>query len=336
MIKRIILILVCLAVVGAALAYFVLMQKSSLDESVRIYIPRTATSESIKDTLCMHLGDDFGTIVHTMWSAKTKNPARANGSYVVEPGKSAFDVARMLVQGHQSPVRITLNNMRTLADLAGQIDEQLEITADEFLAAVDTILPKNAEFKEKEEYLAAFLPDTYEFYWNTSAAKAVKRLLDVRNRFWNDDRRAKAKALGYSPVEIASLASIVEEESNAKSELSTIARLYMNRLKIGMLLQADPTVKFAVGDFTLRRINNQHLKTPSAYNTYLHQGLPPGPIRIAEKATIDAVLNAPKHNYLYMCAKEDFSGRHNFASDYSTHLRNAARYHAALNKRGIR
>lgn len=161
-------------------------------------------------------------------------------------------------------------------------------------------------------------------------------MTQYRDRFWTDDRREKARKLGLTPVEVATLASIVEEESAKPDEYPAIARLYMNRLKKGMLLQADPTVKYATGNFALRRITGEHLRTPSPYNTYLHPGLPPGPLRTPSKSTIDRVLSAPAHTYLYMCAKEDFSGYHNFASDYATHTANARRYQKELNRRGIK
>ena len=154
-------------------------------------------------------------------------------------------------------------------------------------------------------------------------------------RFWNKDRRDKAQALGMTPIEVATLASIVEEETNASPEKPIVAGLYINRLHRGMPLQADPTVRFAVGDFERQRITHADLSINSPYNTYLHAGLPPGPIRIATPQGLDAVLNYARHNYLYMCAKEDFSGRHNFASNYAEHLRNARRYQQALNKRKI-
>ncbi len=164
----------------------------------------------------------------------------------------------------------------------------------------------------------------------------MEKLVGIRDNFWTKERLDKAAKLGLTPVEVATIASIVEEESNKKDERPMIARLYINRVKQGMKLQADPTVKFATGNFALRRITGKHLRTDSPYNTYKNVGLPPGPIRVPNAATLDAVLNAPEHNYIYMCAKEDFSGRHNFAADYATHRKNAKKYQAALNRRGIR
>lgn len=164
----------------------------------------------------------------------------------------------------------------------------------------------------------------------------IHTLAGYRSKFWNEERKAKAKALGLSPEEVHTIASIVEEETNKRDEQPKVARLYINRLEKGMELQSDPTLKFASGNFAARRITGPLLKTESPYNTYRNKGLPPGPIRIAEAATLDAVLSAPKHNYLYMCAKADFSGYHEFATDYARHRINAARYHRALDARGIR
>ena len=181
-----------------------------------------------------------------------------------------------------------------------------------------------------------FIPNTYEVYWNTPADKLVERMKREYDSFWNDERLKKAENIRLSPIEVSILASIVEEETAVPEEYPVVAGLYINRLYKNMPLQADPTVKYAVGDFTLRRILNIHLEVESPYNTYLNGGLPPGPIRIPSVRGIDAVLNYTKHNYIYMCANDDFSGRHNFAVTLSEHNRNAQKYRAELNRRGIR
>lgn len=184
---------------------------------------------------------------------------------------------------------------------------------------------------------AMFIPNTYNIYWNISIEQLMKRMHKEYNTFWkNNGREEKAEKTGMSKVEIATLASIIDEETAANQEKPMVAGMYINRLKKGMPLQADPTVKFAMQQFGLRRIYNNMLKTESPYNTYINKGLPPGPIKIASIAGIDAVLNHVTHNYLYMCAKEDFSGTHNFATTYSEHLRNATKYRKALNKRNIK
>jgi UPF0755 protein len=181
-----------------------------------------------------------------------------------------------------------------------------------------------------------FIPNTYEVYWNTSIDDFLQRMKKENTAFWNYSRMQKAQVAGLTPVEVQTLASIVDEETSNNAEKPVVAGMYINRLKQGMPLQADPTVKFALGDFTLRRIYQNMLNTDSPYNTYRYAGLPPGPIKIASVAGIDAVLNYAHHNYLYMCAKEDFSGTHNFAATYNEHLANASRYAKALNERGIK
>jgi UPF0755 protein len=183
--------------------------------------------------------------------------------------------------------------------------------------------------------MCAIIPDTYEFYWNTGAEKAFSKIQDNYNTFWNDNRKQLAAAKKLSLQQIAIIASIVEEETNMNDEKGNVASVYINRYNKGMRLQADPTVKFAVGDFALRRITGIHLQTVSPYNTYMNSGLPPGPICTPSKKTLDAVLNSPSTDYIYFCAKEDFSGYHRFASNYEDHMKNARLYQQALDARGI-
>ncbi|MDE6453318.1 MAG: endolytic transglycosylase MltG [Muribaculaceae bacterium] len=303
--------------------------------ATRVNIPAGATESAIADSLSARLGSAYASKVMRIWSLAGGQPRTAHGSYLVEPGTKAMDLARRVRNGRQTPVRFTFNNIRTLRQLAERAGEAMEFSADDFLAACDSVLSGRG-YRSAAEYPAAFIPDSYEFYWTAPAVQFVGKLADARDRFWNDERRAAAARLGLRPVEVATIASIAEEETADRDERPTVARLYMNRLQRGVKLQADPTVKFAVGDFSLRRITGRHLAVSSAYNTYQHEGLPPGPIRIADAATLRAVLSAPAHDYLYMCAKEDFSGRHNFAVDGATHMANARRYRAALDRRGIK
>ena len=325
-------LLLLAALVAGAIIYHK-VYRTYEGEKVRLYIPAGATAESVRDSLVTHLGD-YGDDVYRLWNLRKSLPERAHGSYVVSPGDNVLDFSRRLRYGSQSPVRVTFNNIRTLDALARRVAAKMEWGDEAFIAACDSLLP--AKGFKKSEFPAAFLPDTSEFFWTTPASEVVRKLSDIREGFWNDERRAKASRLGLRPVEVAVLASIVEEETAKADERGTVARLYLNRLGRGMLLQADPTVKFAVGDFSLRRILSKHLAVDSPYNTYKYQGLPPGPIRIVERATIDAVLDAQPHPYIYMCAKEDFSGYHNFAVDYSRHMENARRYQRELNRRNIR
>ena len=182
---------------------------------------------------------------------------------------------------------------------------------------------------------ALFIPDTYEVYWTLTPKLFAERMIHEHDVYWNDSRRALAARLGLTPDEVVTLASIVDEETAKNDEKPVVARLYLNRLAIGMRLQADPTVKYAVGDPTLRRILFVHLETPSPYNTYLHEGLPPSPIRLPSLQAVEAVLHPADHDWLYMCAREDFSGYHNFARSLADHNVNARRYQAALNAKGI-
>ncbi len=334
--KRWIIVLLIITAVLAVAGITILSARFDAEVAVRVNIPRGATKAGVRDSMHSALGSSYGELVYRLWDITAGDLVKSHGSYLVEPGTSAVAAAHRIGKGYQTPVRVTLNNMRTLDDFTRRLGAKIEATPAEIKRALTQKLDADPRFSRPEQFAAAILPDTYEFYWTESPDKVVDRLVDEHDSFWNKDRLAKAADLGLTPVQVATIASIVEEESNKRDEHPAIARLYMNRLDRGMKLQADPTVKFAVGDFKLRRITGKHLKVQSPYNTYKNTGLPPGPIRIPKRATIDAVLNAPDHNYIYMCAKEDFSGRHNFAADYSTHKRNAARYQAKLNKRGIR
>ena len=258
------------------------------------------------------------------------------GAYRVEKGMSPFDLWRKLSSGAQSPVKFTFNNLRTVADFAESASRQLCMDKNDILRLL-TDSASCASFGFTPQTVPAMLiPDTYEVYWSVKPEKLLEKMHDNYIRFWNDERKTKAKKLGLTPEEVVTLASIVEEETAYSPEKGKVSRLYLNRLSKGMKLQSDPTVKFAIGDFSLKRILHKHLAANSPYNTYAVQGLPPGPIRMPEKSTVNAVLNAPPHDYIYMCAKADFSGSHEFTASYAEHLRYARLYQAALNRRGIK
>ena len=258
------------------------------------------------------------------------------GRYAISSGASNLEVLNILRRGQQTGVRITFNNIRFTKDLVKRLDEQLLLDSAELMALLgDSAYCASLGFN-KETIRSMFIPNTYEVYWNISAQALLKRLHREYKAFWNDDRQKKAKAIGLSPLEVSVLASIVEEETAAADEFPLVAGLYLNRLRLNMPLQADPTVKYAVGDFGLKRILFEHLKVESPYNTYLHVGLPPAPLRIPSVQTLNAVLHPARHSFLYMCAKEDLSGRHNFAKTLAEHNRNARRYQAELNRRKIR
>jgi UPF0755 protein len=226
--------------------------------------------------------------------------------------------------------------VRTKEDLAGKVSKYL--IADS-ISILNLFSDENQIQKfgfTTETYRTMFIPNTYQFYWTTSAEEFAQRMKTEFDRFWNNERRKKAEQINLTPAEVTVLASIVQSETAKNEELARISGLYINRLNRGQFLQADPTVKYAVGDFTLKRILNVHLEIDSPYNTYKYVGLPPGPINFPETSAIDAVLNHERHNYIYMCAKEDFSGFHNFAVTLTEHNRNAAKYRAALNRNNIR
>jgi UPF0755 protein len=258
-----------------------------------------------------------------------------SGRYAIEPDMTVLQVVRLLKSGSQTTVKLTFNNIRTKEDLAIRLASQLMLSDAELLSALNDPAVCDKYGFSPQTIVCMFIPDTYEFYWNVSLDKFLQRMQAEYKSFWNAARVEKAKTVGLSPAEVSILASIVEEECYFIDEYPVVAGLYINRLRRKQLLQADPTVKFAVGDFTLRRVLNEHVAVDSPYNTYKQAGLPPGPIRISSIKGIDAVLNYSHHGYLFMCAKEDFSGRHNFAKTNAEHARNAAKYHTALNRRQI-
>lgn len=326
-------IFVIVLVGGGILSVSYVTSAYNKDKEVWLYIPKDATSGEIEKMLEDSLGG-AGRKAAFMWKSAKGTAQKAHGAYLIQPGDKAMDIAKRLKRGGQTPINFTFNNIRTVGQLAHRADDKFEMDSVAFMHACDSILA-GAGFN-KNTYIAAFLPDSYQFYWTATPEKVVSTLLEHRNKFWNDDRRASAKSLGLSPVEVATLASIAEEETNSPAERPVVARLYLNRLNKGMKLQADPTVKFAVGDFSLRRITGTHLGKVSRYNTYMYEGLPPGPIRMVDPRTLDAVLNSTPNDYIYMCAKEDFSGLHNFTGSYSEHQKNAQRYRAELNRRNIK
>lgn len=257
------------------------------------------------------------------------------GVYVLKSGMSNLDAVRMLRAGAQVPVRITFNNVRLKNELAEKITVNTGVKPSEFEA-----LLSNEDFLadyglNADNSMSVFIPDTYEVYWTITPEELFDKMHKAHEQFWNAGRRQKAQALNLTPVEVSILASIVQAETIMSDERSKVAGLYLNRLRKNMYLQADPTVKYALGDFAIQRILTKDTRVNSPYNTYVNRGLPPGPINLASIASIQSVLDFQKHDYLYMCAKEDFSGYHSFAETLSEHNRNASKLHKALNQRRI-
>lgn len=252
------------------------------------------------------------------------------GRYKIENGSSLVDLVRKLRRGNQEPVRLVINKLRTKEDLAAKIGRQFECDSSE---AIRTLLNNDSLKKfgvDTHTVMTLVIPNTYEINWNGNFEKIIGRLKAEHDRFWNEARMAKATAKRLSPEQVYTMASIIEEETNMKKDKELIASVYINRLKKGMKLEADPTVKYASRNFGLKRILHGHLKYPSLYNTYQVAGLPPGPISTASRESIDAVLNAPETDYIFFVAKPDFKGYSNFASNYEDHKKFARAYQKAL------
>ena len=304
-------------------------------QEVVIYIPTGSTFNDVQSIL-----SEANILVSPKsfnWVAKKKDyPGNIRpGRYVIGNGINNNRLVNMLRGGLQSPINVTFNNLRDVDQLAGRIAKQIEADS----ASIANLL-------HNEEYIsqlgfnsrtipALFLPDTYEFYWNTDAEGFVYRMFQEYNKFWTEERRQQAKEKGLTPIQVSTLASIVNKETNMSDEMPRVAGVYLNRLKNNWLLQADPTLVFAWNDYSIRRVLEYHKQIESPYNTYKYPGLPPGPICIPSIAAVKAVLNAEDHHYFYFCAKEDFSGYHNFAKTLTEHNRNAVKYQQALNHRGI-
>ncbi len=259
------------------------------------------------------------------------------GRYDIDPGTSIYRIFRRLRAGQQTPVRLVIPaSLRTLEALAAKLGANLQTDSAAWMALFrDTTQLK--EFNVDTATLPClFIPDTYELFWTVEPVVVLRKMKKNYRRFWTDARLVKAREAGLSPYEVVTLASIVEQETANEAEKPMVAGMYINRLRQGMKLQADPTVKFALRRFDLRRILHEHLAVESPYNTYRVEGLPPGPICLPSKSSVESVLNYARHPYIYMCAKEDFSGTHNFAATYAEHLANARRYATALDNRGIK
>lgn len=257
------------------------------------------------------------------------------GRYKIRNGASNNELVNMLRSGNQDPVMVVFNNMRTLDQVAGKISRYLQGDSSEYAAYMaDPSVIEHFGFSE-QTFTSMFIPNTYEFFWTTNPEDFVERMHKEYEDFWDGERERKAKRMEMSRAEVITLASIVDEETLYDEENPRVAGLYINRLDRGIALQADPTLKFAMGDFTVKRLLNKDKKIDSPYNTYTYKGLPPGPISIPSVSAIDGVLNYEKHKYIFMCAKADFTGYHAFARSLNEHNRNAREYQRVLNSRHI-
>lgn len=326
------IVLLFLLVMGFGSAFYIVFYTPNIavKTPTTLTIPKSCTYTQLLDSLKVK------NLLQRPWSfeiaAKVmKYPISVKrGVYEILPGENNLTLIRRLRKGQHYPVKFTFNGVRTKELFVQKTENLFLFQPNELLNLLnDSTFLKQYGFTV-ETCPAIFMPNTYELYHDIDAEEFFAKMHENYQQFWTSERRALADSIGFSPTEIATIASIVEEENYRAAEKAIIAGLYINRIHKGMKLQADPTVKFAVGDFALKRILNEHLRTESPYNTYLHTGLPPGPIRFAAGSTMDSVLHYTRHNFLFMCAKEDFSGYHNFTKSYGQHLNNARKYQKAL------
>ena len=325
-----------LILIGCLVAFYAVTPVSKADTTQYLYIDGDDTQDSVVAKLrpMSHTAGMTGLLMmirHSSYGDHIRT-----GRYAIEPGDGAITLFRRLKNGHQTSMRLTIPEVRTMDRLASVLSHKLMLdsaTIAQALFSQDTCQQYGFD---TATIASMFVPNTYDVYWNMSVSSLLSRMHHEHERFWHGDRERKAALLQLTPVEVCTLASIIDEETANTAEKPMIAGMYLNRLQQHIPLQADPTIKFALKQFELKRIWQKLLDVDSPYNTYRNEGLPPGPIKIASIKGIDSVLNRVEHDYLYMCAKEDFSGTHNFAVTYREHLQNAARYARALNERGIK
>jgi UPF0755 protein len=329
-------IAVCgLLLILGLLTYYAFSSVSNVATTQYIYIDEDDTQDSVIAKIQPFANLIGMTTLNTLIRHSGYSENIRTGRYAIEPGDGPITLFRRLRSGRQTSLNLTIPESRTMDRLAAILSNKLMLDSATIAEALTS-----QEVCEQLGYdtctiAAMFVPNTYDVYWNMSMDELLQRMKKEHDRFWKGDREAKAAKMQITPIEVCTLASIIDEETSNNAEKPMIAGMYLNRLKEGMPLQADPTIKFALKQFELKRIYNKLLNTESPYNTYRNEGLPPGPIKIASIKGIDAVLNYTSHDYLYMCAKEDFSGTHNFARTYQEHLENAEKYTKALNERGI-
>jgi len=330
-----------LSIVSLVIGLYVCKQVFSplCKEAKIILIPSNSSFQQVKDTLRNYdlLNNE---LVFDLFCEKKKYKYMHPGRYLVSAEMNTNAMVNMLRLGEQNPLNIIFNNTSTIADLAGKLASQIEADSLSLLAAfTDSIFYSTYDFNHGS-MRKLFIPNTYEVYWTITPVEFLERMQKEYKRFWSDERLNKAAKLGLNPHEVSVLASIVQKESSKIDEQPIIAGLYLNRLNQGMKLQSDPTVIYSIKerdgfDSVIKRVLKKDLKIKSPYNTYYYKGLPPNPICIPEMSAIESVLNAKKHDHIFMCAKEDFSGYHNFTKSWSAHKRNAKRFQQALSAKGV-
>lgn len=304
---------------------------------IPVYIATGSVFKNVLDSLkARGIAFNESSLMTTASLMRYHDEAVRAGKYMIKNGMSNREVIGKLRSGNQDAQKVVINNIRMLPDLAGKAARYFESDSLSFLSYLERSETYEAFGLNRENFLTLFLPNTYEMFWTTSPEKFVNRMHREYEKFWTPDRLKKIKAHNLDKTQAYIIASIVEKESNYVPERPTIAGVYLNRLKNGEKLQADPTVVYAVGDFTIKRVLYSHLTYDSPYNTYLNYGLPPGPICMPSLSSLEAVVDAEKHEYLFFCARPDNSGIHVFSKDYAGHLKNAAAFSKWLNERNIR
>lgn len=335
-------------IIALALIIIVALAATGVFYYLRLYGPNVTDQQ---EYLYIRTGSNFEDVYKTireqgivrdsttfMWAANNKKyTTRVKpGRYRLKSGMSNRDLLNMLISGRQEPVKVALKNLRMKENFAGYISKKLEADSISIISLLDSTEYQHKLGFTKDNIYVIVLPNTYEFYWNATPKKIMAHLYGAYQKFWTPERKQKAEAIGLTPVKVSILASIVDAEALHDGEMPAIAGLYLNRLKKGMKLESDPTVIFAANDFTIHRVLNKQLTIVSPYNTYMNAGLPPGPIMMPSINAINSVLDYQHNNYIYMCAKDDFSGYHNFATTMAQHQINAQKFRKALDERNIK
>ena len=333
--KIIVFLFIIVLLAGAIAAWLVLGSATDFNENQKYLLVYTGKSDESsvmafvkKHDLVKHPAL-FSWVAEKMGVWKRLKPGR----FEIKKGESLLNITRMLRNNRQSSVKLVINKLRTKGDLASMIAKNFEADSVEIMSFISN-RDSAAKLEVNENtFMTIVIPDTYTLYWNTSPGKIFRRLKSEQVNFWQKNNRLdKAEKLGFTPEQVYTIASIVEEETNQQDEKGNVASVYINRYRSGMPLGADPTIKFALNDFSLKRIYEKHLQVVSPYNTYRNKGLPPGPICTPSSKTIDAVLNSPKTEYMYFVARSDFSGHHTFSNNYAEHLQHAKEYQKALDE----
>ena len=336
--KIIIAVVLLIAIVGAVvgLQFYKTYFAGNVTDNEKFLYVRTGAGieELLKEVEQKKILNDVGAFQKAALKMELYTKLKP-GKYSLKKGMNNRSLINMIKAGNQEPVKLKFQGLRKKENFAGYLSRQLEPDSLTFITYLDSTSVFEKYGFNKENFYTMFIPNTYEMYWNTAAPDFLERMHQEYSKFWSQARKDKAAAFKLTPLQVTILASIVDGEALYDKEMPTIAGLYLNRLSKGIKLQADPTVIYANGDFTVNRVTGPLLRVESPYNTYKYSGLPPGPIMMPSIAAIDAVLNKENHEYIFMCAKEDFSGYHNFAKTRAEHEVNANKYRAALNARKI-